>query len=102
MANIWAKFISIRLVFGKSSPLLKTVVAAAIALSTVVLVTLRLSTWEAEEQLQKLQQRAAILEMENAQLQQQVDELGTVESIRTIAARELGLVEPGTIIIENE
>ena len=102
MADILAKYINVRLVFGKSSVLLKTVVSAAIALSTVVLVSIRLNTWQTEEQIQKLHERAAILEMENAKLQQQVDELGTVESIRAIAAKELGLVDPDTIIFETE
>lgn len=102
MANILAKYINVRLVFGKSSVLLKTVVSAAIALSTVVLVTIRLNTWQAEDQIRKLRERAGILEMENAKLQQQVDELGTVESIRSIAAQELGLVDPNTIIFETE
>ena len=102
MANILAKYKRTRLVFGKSSVLLKTVVSAAIALSTVVLVTIRVNTWQAEDQIRKLQERAAVLEMENAKLQQQVDNLGTVESIRTIAAQELGLVDPDTIIFVTE
>jgi len=102
MANSLANYKRTRLVFGKSSVLLKTVVSAAIALSTVVLVTIRVNTWQAEDQIRKLQERAAVLEMENAKLQQQVDNLGTVESIRTIAAQELGLVDPDTIIFVTE
>lgn len=102
MANMLAKYINLRLVFGKSGILLKTVVTTALALSTLVLLTLRVNTWRAEDRIQELKVRAAILEMENAKLQQQVDELGTVDSVREIAARELGLVDPDTIIFETE
>ena len=89
MAEFLEKYIRTRLVFGKATPLLKTVVSAVIVLSAMVLVTMRLNTWQAEERIQELRERAVVLEMENARLQQQVDDLGTVESIRTIAAQEL-------------
>ena len=102
MTDFLAKYINLRLEFGKSGILLKTAVTAVLALSTLVLVTMRVNTWQAEDRIQELKERAAILEMENARLQQQVDELGTVESIREIAARELGLVDPDTIIFETE
>ena len=42
------------------------------------------------------------VERENAQLQEMVDDLGTVSSIRRIAAEELGLVDPDTVIFETE
>ena len=102
MADFLAKYINLRLEFGKSGILLKTVVSAVLALSTLVLVSIRVNTWQAEDQIKMLQERAGILEMENASLQQKVDALGTVESVRTIAAEELGLVDPNTIIFESE
>ena len=102
MADILAKYINLRLVFGKSGILLKTVVSAVLALSTLVLVAIRVNSWQAEDRIRSLQERAGILEMENARLQQQVEALGTVESVRAIAARELGLVDPDTIIFESE
>ena len=102
MAQNPAKYINIRLVFDKSSVLLKTAVSAAIALCTLVLVTIRVNTWQAEDQIRRLKEQAAVLETENARLQQQVDGLGTVESIRAIAAEKLGLVDPDTIIFESE
>jgi len=102
MADILEKYIHVRLEFGKSGILLKTVVSAVLALSTLVLVSIRVNTWQAEDQIRSLRERAGILEMENAKLQQQVDALGTVESVRAIAAQELGLVDPDTIIFESE
>ena len=102
MADMLEKYINVRLEFGKSGILLKTVVSAVLALSTLVLVSIRVNTWQAEDRIRSLQERAGILEMENAKLQQQVDALGTVESVRAIAAQELGLVDPDTIIFESE
>lgn len=102
MTNGWANFKRIRLVFGKASPLMKTVVTAAIALSTVTLITLRLSQWDAQNTKQELLQRAAVLQQENAELREQIENLGTVESIQKIAREELGLVDPNTIIIDSE
>ena len=91
-----------RRVFGKASPLLKTVVSASIALSIAVLITLRLMQWEARADALELQRRAAQLEQENALLQEQIENLDTVESIRQIAMQELGLVDPGTVIFDSE
>ena len=102
MADMLAKYINVRLEFGKSGILLKTVVSAVLALSTLVLVSIRVNTWQAEDRIRSLQEKAGILEMENAKLQQQVEALGTVESVRAIAAQELGLVDPDTIIFESE
>ena len=102
MKKSQTNFIGIRLMFGKAGPLLKTVVSAAIALSTVVLLTLSVAQLEAEATTRQLQDRAAQLLRENALLQQQIDALDTVESIRQIAQQELGLVDPGTVIIDSE
>lgn len=92
----------VRLVFGKASPLLKAAISAAIALSTVTLITLRLTQWDTWDKAQQLHEQAAALEQENIRLQEQIDDLGTVDSIRRIAAQELGLVDPNAIIIDSE
>lgn len=102
MLNGLANMKKIQLEFGKASPLVKTVISAAIALSTVALISLRLAQWDAENTTQQLLERAAQLQRENAQLQEMVDDLGTVSSIRRIAAQELGLVDPNTVIFDSE
>lgn len=91
-----------RLVYQPTSPLLKTVVSATIALCTVTLFALRFTQWEHLDQLALLTQQAAALEQENAELRSRIDNLGTVDSIRQIAAEELGLVDPETIVFESE
>lgn len=102
MVNGMEKLKRTQLVFGKASPLLKASLAAVIALSTATLLTMRLTEWSKQDEYQRLQQQAAVLEQENAALQEQVDSLGTVESIRRIAAEELDLVDPNTVIIDSE
>ena len=89
-------FRRIRLVYHRSSTLLKCVVLTAIVLSTAVLVTLRFTIQDFQARQQVLAQQAAQLEQENRLLTQNIAELGTVESVKRIAREELGLVDPDT------
>ena len=90
-----------QLQYRRTPTLNKVVVAAAIVLSSLTLVTLRLAHWEAEETLAELRQQVAAQEQRNEDLRHDIDELGTTDSIRQIAREELGLVDPDTIIIED-
>ena len=90
-----------QLQYRRTPTLNKVVVAAAIVLSSVTLVTLRLAHWEAEEKLAELRQQVAAQEQRNEDLRHDIDELGTTDSVRRIAQEELGLVDPDTIIIED-
>ena len=90
-----------QLQYCRTPALHKVVVAVAIVLSSVTLISLRLVQWEAEEKLAELQQQAAILEQRNEELRQDIEGLGTTDSIREIAREELGLVDPDTIIFEQ-
>ena len=90
-----------QLQYRRTPTLHKVVVAAAIVLSSVTLISLRLVQWEAEEKLAELQQQAAILEQRNEELRQDIEGMGTTDSIREIAREELGLVDPDTIIFEQ-
>lgn len=86
----------IRIVYRRSSTLVKCVVLAAIVLSTAALIILRASIQTAQGQQSDLQEQAAQLELENRMLTQQIAELGTVESVKRIATLELGLVDPNS------
>lgn len=87
-------FSRIRLVYRRSSPLLKCVVLATIILSTAALIVLRISLQSAQDRQAQLQAQAAQLQEENRRLTQYIAELGTVESVKRIATLELGLVDP--------
>lgn len=91
-----------QLQYRRTDPLHKVVVATAIAVCTVTLVSLRVATWDARDTLSALQQQAAVLEQENQALQSRIDALGTADSVREIAREELGLVDGDTIIFEQE
>ena len=91
-----------KLVRQRTSPLLKAVVTVSIALCTVALIALRLSMWERQTELALLHSQAAALAQENAELQSRVDALGTAESYRQIAAEQLGMVDPNTIIFVTD
>ncbi len=84
----------IRLIYRRSSMLVKCVVLVTVLLSTAALLALRISIQSQQSQQQDLQQQAAKLEQENRALTKSIAQLGTVESIKRIATLELGLVDP--------
>ena len=102
MADIHEFLNSFQLQYRRTPTLHKVVVSAAIVLSSLTLISLRLGHWDPLEKLAVLQHRAAVLEQQNLELREDIDRLGTTDSIRDIAEEELGLVDPDTVIIENE
>ena len=101
MTNIRSFLSRSQLQYRRTSTLNKVVIAAAVVLSSLTLLSLRLVRVEAEETLADLRQQAAILDQRNDELRRDIDELGTTDSVRKIAQEELGLVDPDTIIFEN-
>ena len=94
MSNRNNPFSRIRLVYRRSSTLLKCVVLAAIVLATAALLTIHFYIDRNEQALQQLQSQAVRYEYENQEYEQRLEEIGTVQSIKRIATEELGLVEP--------
>ena len=92
----------VRIVFCKSNTMTKTVVLSAIALSMAVLLTLSLSISIAEKRTQELAEQAAQLEKENDRLEENINDLGSVDSVEQIAKDELDLVDPDTVVIVPE
>ena len=81
---------------------LKVALVALIVLSMGALLALR---WVhngilAETQLKR--EQAAAMEGANADLQEKIDNIGSVQSIRQIAQDELGLADPDTVLIHPE
>ena len=94
MSNRKNPFRHIRLVYRRSSPLLKCVVLAAIVLSTAALLMLHISIRDTRQEIDTLRAEAARLEQENQALEEDIAQIGTVQSIKRIALEELGLVDP--------
>lgn len=87
-------FSHIRLVYRRSSLLVKSMVLATLVLSILALIVLRISIQSNQGQQAELGHQAALLEQENRALTKQIAELGTVESVKRIATLQLGLVDP--------
>ena len=102
MANRRNPFSRIRLVYRRSSTLLKCVVLTAIILSTVCLIVLRGAILDLRETADDLRIQAAELEQRNKRLEQYIGGIGTVEGVKDIAFDKLGLVDPDTIIFLPE
>ena len=87
-------FQRIRLVYRRSSLLLKVLVLVTILASAAALLALRGLMLGYQQQRQALQSQALQLQQENAELTERIAELGTEDSIRRIAMEELGLMDP--------
>ena len=92
----------IRLVYRRSSTLLKIVVLAMILTGTLCLVVLRSALLQTENNLNELRHEAATLEQKNRELKRSISQLGTVESVKELAAELLGLVDPDAVIFQPE
>ncbi len=92
----------IRLVYRRSSTLVKCVVLAALILCTLALLVLRKEILDTKNQLKDARDKAAALERENDRLEQSISQLGTVQSVTDLAGKLLGLVDPDTVIFLPE
>ena len=87
----------------RSAPVkLKAVLIVLIVLSTAALVALRWVHNGIQAETQRKTEQAAAMEGENADLQEKIDSIGSVQSIRQIAQDELGLSDPDTVLIHPE
>lgn len=96
MSNKNGLFGNVRIVFRRTSPLVKCVVLATIVLCTVALISLRTAINDSKEREAAYTQKALELAQQNRALTQEIAELGTVESVKRIAERDLGLVDPNS------
>ena len=85
----------------RSGLLTKVVVLLVVVCSTVTLMSQRTQIRAKQAEYQKLNQQVAQLEQKNTQLQADLAGLGSDDSVRDIASRELGLVENGEIIFTD-
>lgn len=91
-----------RVVFRKTSPLMKTLILVTVLLCTVALVTLHAINEQNRNQYEAMRQQAAALEEDNQSIMQQIDEMGSLESVIRIAMERLGLVLPDTTLFDTD
>lgn len=92
-------FKHIRLVFQRSSPKLKILVLVTLAVCTVTLLALSIGIAMSKANTEALRQEAVSLEQENAAYREDIREFGTIKSIKKLAKKLFGLVDPDTVIL---
>ncbi len=102
MAEKKKPFKNVRLVFQRTTPAVKILVISALVVCTIALVALGIRISGEKAQLEESRKAAAALEQENAELEEDIDDLGTIRSIKDLARRFLGLFDPDTIIFSPE
>ncbi len=102
MAEFKTPIGKVRFVCRRSRIVTKLVILVAVLLSVMTLATLLLAIHSTRSQVEDLRVEAVQLEHENSRLDLYIRELGTIRGIIRIAQEELGLVEPGTVIIQPE
>ncbi|MCI7018869.1 MAG: hypothetical protein MR913_03500 [Clostridiales bacterium] len=81
---------------------LKVALIVLILFSVAALVALQWVHSGIQAETQRKTEQAAAMEGENADLQEKIDNIGSVQSIRQIAQDELGLADPDTVLIHPE
>lgn len=81
---------------------LKVALIALMVLSISALMALRWVHNGIQTQTQLKREQAAAMEGANADLQDKIASIGSVQSIQQIAQDELGLVNPDTVVIQPE
>ena len=92
----------LQVVVRSSSVALKIAVTVLIVFSMAALAALAWVRGSIRGQVENLRQEAAAIEQENRELQDKIDNLGSVQSVQDIAREELGMVSPDTVLIEAQ
>ena len=96
------KFLSkIKLVRVRSRKLTIIMLVISLVLALGALTALHFSMGKLKRDTEDLRQQAALLEGENAALQEDIDQVDSIQAIVEIAEKELGLVQPDAVFYET-
>ena len=101
MSKLEKFFSKFQLVKLRSRKITIIMLIVAIVLTTGALTVLHLFKAQLQNRTDALREEAARLEMENAALQEDIDQVGSIQSIVEIAEKELGLVQPDAVFFET-
>ena len=93
-------FRSIRIIPRPGPRKLKIIIAALLLACSVALIALGVVHSRIQQKTRDALDQAAALEQENADLADKTENLGSSSVIKEIARDDLGLVDPGTILID--
>ena len=102
MANHAERFRRFRFVRKRSSPVLKIVLLVTILLSTVVLIALGIFIKGEQAKADAWRDQAALEQQKNQELNNKLDNLGSLESVQQIAQELLGLINGNGIFFQPE
>jgi hypothetical protein len=102
MANLAERFRRFRFVRKRSSPVLKIVLLVTILLSTVVLIALGIFIKGEQAKADAWRDQAALEQQKNQELNNKLDNLGSLESVQQIAQELLGLINGNGIFFQPE
>lgn len=91
---------TVNVVLRRADNRVKIAVIAVILCSILALIALRLVHNGLVTQTEKLRSAAAEVEATNSALEELTQNPDAVQTVQEIASQELGLVDPGTVIIE--
>lgn len=93
-------FRNTKVVIHSGSRALKITVIVLIVFSMIALTALSWVRSSIRSRTEDMRSEAAILEEENAALEEKIENPGALESIKELAREFLGLVDPDTIVID--
>ena len=102
MSKLEKFFSKFQLVKLRSRKITIIMLIVAIVLTTGALTVLHLFKSQLQNRTDALREEAARLEMENAALQEDIDQVGSIQSIVEIAEKELDLVQPDAVFYQAE
>ena len=102
MSKLEKFFSKFQLVKLRSRKITIIMLIVAIVLTTGALTALHLFKSQLQHRTDALREEAARLEMENAALQEDIDQVGSIQSFVEIAEKELDLVQPDAIFYQAE
>ena len=102
MSKLEKFFSKFQLVKLRSRKITIIMLIVAIVLTTGALTALHLFKSQLQNRTDALREEAARLEMENAALQEDIDQVGSIQSIVEIAEKELDLVQPDAVFYQPE
>lgn len=99
MTESTVKIGNARIVWKKSTPLLKILIITLLVFSVLALAALSWVRINIQAQTRDLQTQAAQTEGANRKLSERLEDMTSDDAIREMAKQELGLVSPDTVLI---
>ena len=88
-----------KIVFRKRNSLTKIALLGVVVLSTVALIAIHGAIDQAQAKQDAMKQEALAEALEQQELEDDIDSLGSADSIEEIAGEELGLVPSDSVVI---